>query len=407
MLWAVLLLVPVSFGVSLIGTFAARGVGRRLNALDSGGVAGQVKDSARAVPNTGGVGVFLGVVVPMVAGLLLVWLMPGSVERAAGEHLDGVRGQSVDALILLCTLLAVHVMGVYDDRRPMGPWVKLGVMIAAAGVLVVGTDSRLLELLDDAVPGGRWVSVVLSVVWIVAVTNAFNFMDNMDGLCAGVAAIAGVFFLAAMAINEKWFVAATLAVLVGSLCGFLVFNFPWRTGKGGAGGREGGASIFLGDGGSLVVGLLLGFLTVRATYADVPTVGAGDVEVGLLSGGAWYAIFMPVVVLAVPMYDMASVVWIRLRQGKSPFVGDLQHFSHRLVRRGLSKRAAVLVIYGCTAVTSIGGVSLGSLEPWQAVLVGVQTLLVLGVIAMFEWRANGGVGVGGGGVGGGAGTGGG
>ena len=356
---------------------------------------------------------FLGVVVPMVAGLLWVWLMPGSVERAgggAGEHLDGVRGQSVDALILLGTLLVVHVMGVYDDRRPMGPWVKLGVMVAAAGVLVVGTDSRLLELLDDAVPGGRLVSVVLSVVWIVAVTNAFNFMDNMDGLCAGVAAIAGGFFLAAMAINEKWFVAATLAVLVGSLCGFLVFNFPWRTGKGARGGR-GGASVFLGDGGSLVVGLLLGFLTVRATYADVPTVGAGDVDVGLLSGGAWYAIFMPVVVLAVPMYDMASVVWIRLRQGKSPFVGDLQHFSHRLVRRGLSKRAAVLVIYGCTAVTSIGGVSLGSLEPWQAVLVGVQTLLVLGVIAMFEWRANGGggggVGVGDCGGGGAAGTGGG
>jgi len=392
MLWAVLLLIPLSFGVSLAATFVARGVGRRLNALDSGGVAGQVKDTSRAVPNTGGVGVFLGVAVPMVAGLLWVWLMSGSAEGAgwgAVEHFDGVRGQTIDALILLGTLLVVHVMGVFDDRRPMGPWVKLAVMIAAAGVLVVGTDSRLLELLDDAVPGGRVISVVLSVLWIVAVTNAFNFMDNMDGLCAGVAAIAASFFFAAMAINEKWFVAATLAVLVGSLCGFLVFNFPWRTG-GGKG--RGGASVFLGDGGSLVVGLLMGFLTVRATYAEMPVLGDGNEVlngVGTAVSGAWYAIFMPVVVLAVPLYDMASVVWIRLRQGKSPFVGDLQHFSHRLVRRGLSKRAAVLVIYGCTAVTSIGGVSLGSLQPWQAVLVGVQTLLVLGVIAMFEWRAGG------------------
>jgi UDP-GlcNAc:undecaprenyl-phosphate GlcNAc-1-phosphate transferase len=86
---------------------------------------------------------------------------------------------------------------------------------------------------------------------------------------------------------------------------------------------------------------------------------------------------MPLIVLAVPLYDMTTVSLIRLRQGRSPMVGDMQHLSHRLVKRGLSKRAAVGVICGMTAATGIAGIALGSLEPWQAVLVGVQTALLL------------------------------
>ncbi len=170
--------------------------------------------------------------------------------------------------------------------------------------------------------------------------------------------------MAAAIVNHQWFIAAMLAALVGALVGFLVFNFP-------------PARVFMGDGGSLVVGFLLAALTVRTTFYD-PT------QVETAFGTAWYGLFMPLVVLAIPLYDFATVTVIRLRQGKSPFVGDLQHFSHRLVERGLSRRGAVLVIWGLTAVTGIGGVSLGSLAPWQAALVGVQTFLVLMVIALFE-----------------------
>jgi UDP-GlcNAc:undecaprenyl-phosphate GlcNAc-1-phosphate transferase len=93
---------------------------------------------------------------------------------------------------------------------------------------------------------------------------------------------------------------------------------------------------------------------------------------------------MPVVVLAIPLYDLISVSFIRLKQGRSPFVGDKQHFSHRLVQRGLSPRGAVVVICCLTAVTGVGGIALGRLAPWQAALVGAQTLLVLAVIAMME-----------------------
>jgi len=134
----------------------------------------------------------------------------------------------------------------------------------------------------------------------------------------------------------------------------------------------------MGDSGSLVLGFTLAFLTTRTTYT-------GESPIGEPLAGGWYAVFMPLVVLAVPLYDMLSVTIIRLKQGKSPMVGDMQHLSHRLVKRGLSKRAVVLVIWGMTAATGIGGIALGSLSPALAVLVGVQTALLLLVLAAIEF----------------------
>ncbi len=211
---------------------------------------------------------------------------------------------------------------------------------------------------------GGAASVIVTILWIVAITNAINFMDNMDGLAGGVSAIAATMFMIATMLNAQWFIAGTLALLIGGLVGFLIFNFP-------------PAKIFMGDGGSMVIGFVLAVLTARTTYYD-PSNSA------FALGGGWYGVFMPVIVLAIPLYDFITVSVIRLRQGKSPFVGDQQHFSHRLVQKGLSRRAAVIVIWAATAVTGIGGISLGSLQEWQAILVGVQTALVLVIIGLLE-----------------------
>ncbi|MCH8508286.1 MAG: undecaprenyl/decaprenyl-phosphate alpha-N-acetylglucosaminyl 1-phosphate transferase [Phycisphaerales bacterium] len=256
--------------------------------------------------------------------------------------------------------LWLHGLGVIDDRRPLGPMVKLACMAAPPLVLAVFFDTRLLTLLDGYA-SGSWLSVLVTLVWFLAVTNAMNFMDNMDGLCAGVAATAGAMFLAATLIGGQWFVAGVLALLVGACGGFLVWNRP-------------PARMFMGDGGSLVIGFLLAFATTRTTY-----IGDGVT--------AWYAVLMPVVVLAVPLYDMASVTTIRLSQGRSPFVGDLQHFSHRLVRRGLSTRSAVAVIVGLTGATGISGLLLTRAEPWQAFAIAAQVGLLLAVLGLFEHRA--------------------
>ncbi len=365
MLGAVLALVVVGLAVSAPTVWIALRLGSRVGALDTAPMAGQVKMESRPVPNTGGVGIYLGVALPMLVGLVAAWALgEGEGLGPVGEHLPGVREMTPLALAFLAALTLLHVVGLVDDRRPLGPWVKMAAMALAALAVAwphEALDTRLLTLLD-ARAGGAWLSVLVTIVWFVAVTNAFNFIDNMDGLSAGVAAVAGGCFLAAALIGGQWFVAGMLALLVGSCLGFLVFNFP-------------PARVFMGDGGSLVVGFTMAFLTTRTTYLP-----EGE------ASWRWYGVLMPLVVLAIPLYDLVSVTLVRLSQGKSPFVGDLQHFSHRLVRRGLSKRAAVLVIYGFTLVTGLAGILLASVEAWQAAVLGGQVAALLGVLAVLEWR---------------------
>ena len=133
----------------------------------------------------------------------------------------------------------------------------------------------------------------------------------------------------------------------------------------------------MGDGGSLVIGWLLAIATIRTTFVDT-----ADPDYAL--GTAWYGALMPLFVMAVPLYDFTSVVVIRCLQGRSPFVGDQQHFSHRLVKHGLSSRRAVLVIWGITLAIGLNGIVLGSVSPWMAVCLALATVALLGVIALLE-----------------------
>ncbi|HMN42674.1 MAG TPA: MraY family glycosyltransferase [Phycisphaerales bacterium] len=382
-------LILVGLLVGWPATWLARAIGRRMNAMDAGGVAGQVKAPARRVPNTGGIGIFLAVALPLLLGLGMVQGMDASATAQwrtdfsflpadLHDYVAGIQQQTPAALALLGGLLVLHVIGLIDDRTPLGPLVKMVPMLVIAAAVVAFTDTRLLTLLDGHA-GGRWASIAVTVVWIVVITNAFNFLDNMDGLSGGVAAIAGAFFLITALVAGQWFVAAMLALLVGALLGFLRYNFPW--------GRA-GASVFMGDGGSLVVGFLLAFLSVRITYLPVMPQAAmmtPGTPIVVAPPPHFHLLLTPLLILAIPLYDFCSVCLIRISQGRSPLVGDLQHFSHRLVKHGLSRRSAVLVIYGCTAVTGIGAIALPRLEGWQAALVEVQTLLVLLVIALYEW----------------------
>jgi UDP-GlcNAc:undecaprenyl-phosphate GlcNAc-1-phosphate transferase len=368
MLWLVLALAALGLAISLPVTFLVRGVGERAGALDSPGQPGHAK-VLRTVPNTGGLAIFLAVALPIAAALAAVWILDPQVwsrwlPALEPDHVERIKQSTPTVLAMLAGMAALHLMGMIDDRRSLSPWLKLAVQLAVAAAIVQWFDVRLLTALDGMLPLGSWPSFMVTVIWIVVVTNAINFIDNMDGLAAGVSAIAAAIFMVACIVNHQWFIAATLALLIGGLVGFLVFNFP-------------PARIFMGDGGSLVVGFILAILTARTTYYD-----PGQLDYPL--GGGWYGVFMPVIVLAIPLYDLVSVTAIRLKQGRSPLVGDQQHFSHRLAARGLSARQVLVVIWSATAITGIGGISLGRLDGWQAILVGAQTLLVLMMIALLE-----------------------
>lgn len=366
MLWVFLALILASFIIGLVMTFAVRTVSRRRNLLDSPGASGHVKAEIRNVPNTGGIAIMLAITLPASVFITCAFLIPvETIASYSGEiaaNMEGMRTRARMAIALLAAVIGLHVIGVMDDRKALTAGPKFLAQVAIATALIYFTDSRLLTLLDRFEPlswAAPWPSILISVLWLVTVTNAINFMDNMDGLAAGVSVVTSGLFLVSAYLNEQWFIAGMLALLLGSLLAFLCFNLP-------------PASIFMGDGGSLVVGFLLGFLTIRTTYF-------GD-----SAETKWYGIFMPLVVLAIPLYDLVVVVLLRLMQGRNPFIGDQQHFSHRLERSGLSRESAVLIICGCTLATGISGVSLGQVQGMQAFLIGCQTILILVALAAFE-----------------------
>ncbi len=367
MVWLCLLLIPAAFAVALPATWGVIRLSHRMGALDTESIEGQTKMARRSIPNTGGVAIALAFCLPILIGLVAFVLLGDSISDRIpaldDELLDGLRGEIPSALWLLLGVAVIHVLGLLDDRRPLGPFVKLAVILGVSAGVVVLTDTRLLELLDEPM-GGIWASVLVTVLWFGVVTNAMNFMDNMDGVAGGAGAIASACLLAAMLLTGHWFVAAALALLLGAILGFLVFNIH-------------PARVFMGDGGSLVIGFLLAFLTARATYY------APDHAFNTHAAGA-HAVFMPLLILAVPLYDFTSVTLVRISQGKSPFKGDLQHFSHRLARRGLSVRQTAAVIAALTAATGLAGVVLPWLPGWGAILLAIQTLILLLVLAVLE-----------------------
>ena len=193
--------------------------------------------------------------------------------------------------------------------------------------------------------------------------NAFNFLDNMDGLSAGIALIISAVLFTAAVMAGQVFVGALSIIFMGTLFGFLAFNFP-------------PAAIFMGDSGSLVVGFFVALLTIRTTYYHEG-----------LSGGL-YPVFMPLIVMAVPLYDFLSVTFLRISQGKSPFVGDTQHFSHRLKKRGLTDTQTVLTLYLATLCTGLGAIFLYQVNLTGAILIFLQTVMILTIVAILETTTN-------------------
>lgn len=349
-----------SFALSWLITAAMIRIAPRIGFVDK---PGHRKIHSNPKPLGGGIAIFLAFAVPLLAGLSIFPYLAHYPEIVGpnAEHFAklqrGVIQQTPMAWTFIAATLLLHLMGIVDDRKALGPYIKLVLQLAAAAAIVIPfQDVRAVTVLGTAP------SIFITICWITAITNAFNFLDNMDGLSSGVAAVCTTSFLITAILIEQWFVAATLCLLLGALLGFLFWNFP-------------PAKIFMGDSGSLVIGFILGVMTIRTTYLPK----------GQNLGAGWYAVFAPVIVLALPLYDLIVVSIIRLARGKSPFVGDTNHFSHRLVARGMSRRTAVLCLYLVSAATAIAAILLPHVQSqFGAILIFIQTLLVLGVVALLE-----------------------
>jgi len=277
-----------------------------------------------------------------------------SLGPAVTVHIPGFLAKVNELVIVLICISVLFVTGLIDDKKHLGPFTKLAVQITVAFAAAFFADIRVELFIESKI-----LTSIISAFWIVLIINCFNFLDNMDGVSAGIAVITTAILFVAATINGQVFVGALALVFIGTLSGFLVFNFP-------------PARIFMGDAGSLVIGFIVAMLTLRTTYYNQA------------QSGNWYPVLMPIIVMAVPLYDFTTVSFLRIRQGKSPFVGDTQHFSHRLKRHGFNDLQVTLALYLATLTTGLGAIFLYQVNLIGACLIFLQTVLVLAVIAVFE-----------------------
>lgn len=252
------------------------------------------------------------------------------------------------AIIAGATWLAL--VGFVDDRDGMKPLIKMsGQAIAAVVLIGAGIHVRIFEI--------QVLNYAFTLVWVVGITNAMNFQDNMDGLAAGITAVASIFFFVMAVQQELTLVSSLAAALAGASIGFLIYNFN-------------PASTFMGDMGSMVLGFLLAVLAIKLDF-KVPA----DRQVI-----TW---MVPVVVLGLPIFDTTLVVFTRLREKRSPMQGGKDHTSHRLVSLGLSHRNAVLVLYAVCAALGFTAYQLSEATISRGITIGLGLAVVALLVFIF------------------------
>lgn len=365
MLFFVFACLAPSFLISFLATAAMRKLAPRWGLIDQ---PAQRKVHTNPTPLGGGVGIWLGVVVPIVIAQLSVLIIlksgttPSWIPQELVPHLEGVLYRSGQLWVVLAGGTVLAVMGLLDDKLNISWKPRLIIQILVAlGMVLAGVRGTLFIQQP-------WIGILLTVAWIIVLVNSLNFLDNMDGLTSGIGLIAAVLFALIMLRftgEPRWLVAGVLLVLAGSIAGFLCHNWP-------------PAKIFMGDSGSYFIGLLLSTMTILGTFYS------GDSPTGE-SVPSRHVILAPLCILAIPLYDFCTVMIIRLKEGRSPFHADKSHFSHRLVELGLSKRNTVLTIHLATLTTGIGGLILYEVSSWNAaILVILMIVCVLSIVTILE-----------------------
>jgi len=289
----------------------------------------------RTTPMVGGIGIF--------AGLLTgFWVAVAAGAAPASRELVAILGG--------CTIL--FVAGLLDDLFSLGPLLKLAAQLAAAG-LVIGNGLTISGLISN-----NFLAGTVALLWLVGMTNAFNLLDNMDGLAATLAGIAAVFFaIDALTVHENDAVLALALALALACAGFLPFNLrPKRS-----------AAVFMGDSGSQVLGFALAALGLTASWKVAGTTVA--------------TLLLPVLVLAVPILDTTLVTVVRLLDGRPVYQGGRDHTSHRLVYHGLSERRAVVLLAVISAALGATSLFYAVLDNAWVTLIGV--LLTFALLVQF------------------------
>ncbi len=291
----------------------------RINLVDD---PGQRKIHNTPVPLAGGLAVLTGLLLPLAAGAMALKL---GVNLAAQTFpiTHGLERRAVELAVIAFGAMAMVILGILDDKHELKPLPKfMGQLFIA--VLVAIACKRITLFVPNVA-----FSYVITVLWVLTVVNAFNFMDNMNGLCAGLGVIGAWQFAVIAAADGEYLVALIAFLVCGALAGFLPWNFP-------------NARAFLGDAGSHLVGYLLAVLAILPHFYSKQKPHP-------------LAVLSPLLVLAVPLLDLMQVSLFRTFNRKPFWIGDTNHLSHRLSRAGLSRTRTVLLIW--LAAAAVGGLA--------------------------------------------------
>lgn len=315
-------MLAVSFAASLGLTPVSRQVAMRLNVVDH---PKKRNITQLPTPMMGGLAIYLSFALALILFVRSQFLV------------------EIGAILSGAALLAFT--GLLDDRYTLGIRIRLVAMtLAACGLMAADIHIALFK--------NPLIDYPLTVFWIMTITNAVNFLDNMDGLAAGITAIAAGFFLLIGIAEQLPLVSCLSAALLGSALGFLAFNFN-------------PASSFMGDMGALPLGFALAALGIILKF------GAQPISI------SW---MIPVLILALPIFDINLVVLTRLLENRSPFEAGKDHTSHRLLSLGLSQRQTLLALYSAGSFFGLIGVAMSELPTHTAWLTGLLSIGLLGIL---------------------------
>lgn len=340
-----------AFLFALILVPIAKKIGKRLGIVDP---VHPDKIHQEPMVRCGGAGIFAAFCLTLLSGLTLLHFEAPRKLLPAGlrDHIPNI------PLVFnrLATVIAggtlLFIVGLIDDKKNLRPLTKLAFQILAGCILVAGGITIQL-FIPGWLPGA-----LLTIIWVVLISNAFNLLDNMNGLSAGVAVVCAFSFYLVSRTGGEYFMMAMFAALAGSAAGFLPYNFPR-------------ARLFMGDSGSLFLGYMFAALSIMVTYYDA----------GVPSQ---LPVVAPLIVLGVPLFDTLSVMWIRWRNHKPLMQGDQNHFSHRLVALGFTRTAAVVFIWVVTFTMGLAAVNLRWLPMQGAIIILTQVILFFLLIFVLE-----------------------
>ena len=245
-----------------------------------------------------------------------------------------LQASSVRGALLASTVVAL--VGLLDDRYELPPRAKYFGLLLGLGLLLL-FDIRV------KLPVPEFLNYFITFLWVMGISNAVNFLDNMDGLSAGLSAVSAAFIMLIAAINGQFLVSGLAAAILGGTLGFLRYNFK-------------PAQIFMGDTGALFLGFLLSVMSLQLRFDD---------NVNFVT---W---MVPIFILGIPIFDMCLVVFSRIRRGVSPATPGKDHTSHRLVRLGFTQREAVLILYLCAGACGMVGLFVTQADIFEGYAIGV------------------------------------